>query len=272
MRVPSDAPVQSFVARQALLDKLAARSADNPSTAGDNGTQPQPVSISGRALLKQRLADVLATGVATPARPGAAQAGRHALTAADQQLLSDVYVWAAEQGADLSHVDRLGRDLASYRAGQPTAGNGQPGRSSPPALPPATGSAQSENPVMKRILDSGALAGTRLDPGFIRHMSETARGSGSSVPLAFMEKVVNRFSTDGGKAQRLGDAFAAGGKSSVTSGTAQADVDKSAGKSRKPITLESLRFERIGAAMKALGARSLSNLWDALLGRGRFRS
>lgn len=270
MRVPGDAPVQSFVARKALADKLSTRNtagsaaSEGPPTARNDDAQRQPVSIGGRALLKQRLFDVLGTGVTAPVRPGATQTGRHALTAADQQLLSDVYVWASEQGADLSHVDMLGRELASYRAGLPGTGKGKPERASSPEQAPVARPASVENAVMKRILDSGALADTRLDPGFIRHMSAKAHGSSSALQLEFLEKVVNRFSVDGGKAQTLGSAFAPNGKPASSS-------ESVTGAPRKPMTLESLRFERLGAAMNALGVRSLSGLWDSLLGRGRLR-
>lgn len=271
MRVPSDAPVQSFVARKTLIDKLSSRNAAGlpasqaPSAAGADDAKRQPVSISGGALLKQRLSDVLSSG---PARPGVTQAGRHALTAADQQLLSDVYVWASEQGADLKHVDTLGRELAKYRVDLQNANRGKSERPSDAAQAPVARAASAENATIKRLLDSGALAGTRLDPGFIRHMGERSRSGGSSLQLEFMEKVVNRFSVDGGRAQTLGAVFAAEGKPASGVGATE-PVNE--GASRKPMTLESLRFARMGAAMKALGVRSLSGLWDSLVGRGRFR-
>jgi hypothetical protein len=259
--------MQSMIALKKLTDRTAERKTDDsPASRGDESSQ-RAVSISGRAMLKQRLSDIIGAGSGFPA-----PAGRQALTAADKQLLSDVYIWAAEQGADLAHVDTLGRDLASYRAGLQGADGKATARPASGAGPAIAPTASRGGTALHKLLQSDALGSTRLDAGFVRHLAEKGQGSHSPLQLAFVEKVIHRFSADGGKAQSLGREFAIDGQARNGKRDALTDADSGVGEGssaarRKPMTLESLRADRMAALMKALGARSLSSLWDNLLGR-----
>ena len=273
MRVPGNSVMPTIRALQTAMDKAATGKGVTPlpRNAKPEAQDPQ-VKISGQALAKQRLFDVIGTRVP-------AQQHFSARTHQDQQLLGDVYEWASEQGVELGYVDSLGRDLANYRRGlTSTATTTEAASEAKAGLKQAPTSRLNfrEEAVVKRLLASDALKTTRLDAGFIQHATRHPNADRSPNQLEFMETVTNRFSAQADKAPPLGQKFSSrvGRPQSSASPRETATAlpaDGTAGTKRKPLTLESLRLERVQAAMSSLGVKSLSQLWDSLMAGTRFR-
>lgn len=279
MRVPGNSVMSTIHTLQTAMDKAtASKSASSASRELKPAPQDPQVQISGKALVRQRLFDLIGPDAPDVAQSAPLQAP--SLTAHDKQLLGDIYEWAREQGAALSYVDNLGRELAGYRSGAVAkagvAAGANDGAQVDPKQKAASRLTTREEAAIKRMLASDALKTTRLDAGFIRHATTHPQAGRSPYQLDFMEKVIDRFSANGDKALPLGSIFSGGVGTSRTSASAgkdeaaaQPNTDSAA--KRKPFTLESLREARVQAAMKALGVSSLSALWDNLLSGSRFR-
>ncbi|MDB6141393.1 MAG: hypothetical protein JWP80_437, partial [Pseudomonas sp.] len=172
------------------------------------------VSISGQALLKQRIFDG-----AEPRHRPLSVANTSAslfmnsadfLTRQDCQLLGEVYAFAQEGGADLQFVDNLGFSLADYRS----LHNGE--RMGPHNNGTAFDSkghmvsytfSDKDAVTVKRILASDALKTTQLDQGFIRFQTDIAYAANTYTHYEFMEQVINKFSAKGTDVAPLDASF-----------------------------------------------------------------
>jgi hypothetical protein len=279
MRVPGNSVIPTIRALQTAMDKATtSKEVGSVSRELKPASQDPGVQISGRALVRQRLFDLIGTDELDAPRSAPLQAP--SLTPQDKQLLGDIYEWAREQGAELGYVDNLGRELAGYRSGAAAKAGVAAGASDGVQVDPKQKAASRlttrEEAAIKRMLTSDALKTTRLDAGFIRHATTHPQAGRSPYQLDFMEKVVERFSTSGDKPTPLGSIFSGPvGKSRTPAlagkPDAAAQTDTVSAAKRKPFTLESLREARVQGAMKALGVTSLSALWDNLLSGSRFR-
>jgi len=166
------------------------------------------VSISGQALLKQRIFD----GGEPRYRP-IAQANMYLrvtdfLTKQDCQLLSEAYEFAQESGADLEFVDNLGFSLAEYRSKDN-------GRHMHPHGDTLDGEGHlvsfsfldKDAATIKRILASDELKTTRLDQGFIRFKTDVNYSATSLNCFEFLEQVINKFSAKGADVPPLDARF-----------------------------------------------------------------
>ncbi|PHN64819.1 hypothetical protein [Pseudomonas viridiflava] len=251
------------------------------------------VSISGEALLRQRLFHITDPNRAVPvlgkADCGALHSRVEFLTRDDRQLLGDVYEWAQEQGADLKYVDDLGLRLASYREAdngrmmvRENTGRSYDGEGHKLYLSFTDKDAASA----KRILEGDALKTTRLDHGFVRFITDKDYGAINHNDFDFMEQVINRFSSEKDESQPLTPRFAkyeylknnfvrtlskekyVDGKESVQEdqGT-QSTATKTT--KPKPVTVESLRDDRRAALFKMMNVTSFKSLFALLFGNRR---
>ncbi|MEE4340566.1 hypothetical protein V2J66_02990 [Pseudomonas alliivorans] len=277
-------------------DKYFARSDDKAISSPISekpATRMPSVSISGEALLRQRLFHITDPNRAVPvlgkADCGALHSGVEFLTRDDRQLLGDVYEWAQEQGADLKYVDDLGLRLASYREAdngrmmvRENTGRSYDGEGHKLYLSFTDKDAASA----KRILEGDALKTTRLDHGFVRFITDKDYGSINHNDFDFMEQVINRFSNGKDESQPLTPRFAkyeylknnfvrtlskekyVDGKESVQEDQGTQSTAKKTTKP-KPVTVESLRDDRRAALFKMMNVTSFKSLFALLFGNRR---
>lgn len=172
------------------------------------------VSISGQALMKQRVFD----GAEPRHRPlsvadTSASLFMNAndfLTRQDCQVLSDVYAFAQESGADLRFADNLASSLADYRS----FNNGQRiGRHNDGTTLDSEGHMvfysflDKDVVTTQRILASEALKTTQLDQGFIRYTTNADCSAIYNNQFEFLEQVINKFSAKGDEVPPLDARF-----------------------------------------------------------------
>ena len=292
---------QSIESRIGVM-QLDKRNAQNSQSAGaviSAGIHEKPpvqrptVSISGEALLRQRLFHITDPNRALPVfvqmERGALGCRVDFLTDNDRQLLGDVYEWAQEQGADLKYVDDLGFRLASYRESdngrimmRENTGHSYDGEGHKLYLSFTDKDAASA----KRILESDALKTTRLDHGFVRFITDKDYGAMSHNDFDFMEQVIGRFSNGKDEPQPLTPRFAkyerlkdnyvktlskekyGDDKENVQNDQGTQSAAKRTTKS-KPVTVESLRDDMRAALFKAMNVTSFKSLFALLFGGKR---
>jgi len=203
------------------------------SSAGDIGggeTQGDTITISARA---RQLAEIpgsnigrnlmlsrLFGGAQPPVMNGADgmslnNIGRRSydfLTSGDLALLSEIYAYAQEQGADLKHVDLLAAKLGDYR--QHNNGrllvNFNNGMNFDSQGHQLTVSFNVEDAATaERILNGTAINSTRLDRGFLHHILDPGFGAMGihTISLDFLESMVVKFSAEGAMQPGLDSKF-----------------------------------------------------------------
>ena len=125
----------------------------------------------------------------------------HYLTRADRSFLGEVYAFAQAEGADLQHVDQLADAMSIYRRmddGRILA-NANRGNSFDGEGRLLTYDFNDEDAAAAaRIRNGTAIHSTRLDRGFLNHLLDPGYSALSNTSkLAFVEKVVQRFSREG---------------------------------------------------------------------------
>lgn len=172
------------------------------------------VSISGQALLKQRLfgGDEPIHRTKPPGNMPWCMYSKpnDFLSRQDCHLLSKAYEFAQESGADLRFVDNLGSELADYRSND----NGRiMGRHNNGTAFDSEGHMvfysflDKDVATTKRILGSDALKSTQLDQGFIRYKTDVDCSATSLNQFEFLEQVINKFSAKGDSVPPLDARF-----------------------------------------------------------------
>ncbi|MDB6141833.1 MAG: hypothetical protein JWP80_877 [Pseudomonas sp.] len=160
------------------------------------------VSISGQALLKQRIfdgAEPRYRPLSETNTPGSMYLRiTDFVTREDCQLLSDIYEFAQEGGADLKYVDNLGFSLADYRSNDNGRNMGPHGSTlDAEGRLISVSFLDKDVATIQRILASDALKTTRLDQGFIRFKTDASYSATDFNRFEFMEQVINKFSAKG---------------------------------------------------------------------------
>lgn len=168
-----------------------------PETLAVQGTT---VSISGQALLRQRL--FCSDPNVEPAMPDI----KHDpmvlrpllyLNKDDRQLLGDIYEFAQAEGLDLVYVDSLGHSLAEFRGSE----DGK--RRSPlnqgkefdwEGHMVSYSFTDKDAVIAERIRNSSALPSTRLDKAFIAYETDKNHTAICHSEFDFLELVVTHFS------------------------------------------------------------------------------
>lgn len=187
---------------------LSAATPVNPATRAE-------VSISGRALLLQRVFDVKDPAMEPPVMSRDAAGSFFMpdhlfLTHDDRDLLARIYEFAQEQNADLKFVDNLIFSLSDYRFHRDgrTKGAHNEGHFDLEGHQVTHHFTERDAATAKRILASEALQTTELDKGFIRRITDENYSGINHNHFEFMEQVINRFSAKGAEMPPLGEAFA----------------------------------------------------------------
>lgn len=133
------------------------------------------------------------------------------LTRQDRDLLSDVYAYAQEQGMDLTHVDLLAGGIGGYRHfdnGRLRASFNSGGHFNSDGWQLSVSFTEKDAAIASRLLNSPAIATTRFDQDYLRHILDPGFGAMShGGHLEFLEHVVTRFSADAEKMQPPGNRF-----------------------------------------------------------------
>lgn len=173
----------------------------------------------GRALMLSRLFGTEKNGVEPPVISGVngmdlnhiGMSPVSFLTTSDRALLSDMYDYAQQQGADLQNVDHLAFALGDYRQ----SNNGQSmlnfnnGRNFDLEGHLRTVSFnEKDTAAATRILNGDAINSTRLDQGFLRYTLDPGFGALSNTSdFEFMEQMVIKFSDAGEEQMSLSASF-----------------------------------------------------------------
>jgi len=172
------------------------------------------VSISGRALLLQRVFDVKDPAMEPPVKSRDAAGSFFMpdhlfLTHDDRDLLARIYEFAQEQNADLKFVDNLIFSLSGYRFHRDgrTIGAHNEGQFDLEGHQVTHHFTERDAATAKRILASEALQTTELDKGFILRITNENYSGINHNHFEFMEQVINRFSAKGAEMPPLGEAF-----------------------------------------------------------------
>lgn len=189
-------------------DTASIQEKSTTSTTAIINEQSTSVSISGRSLMLSRLfgnkeptvkpsGDLLSLA-------NLSTSPAHFLTESDKDLLSKMYEFAQQQGADLQHVDSIGVELGSYRK----ADNGKlmssfnNGQNFDLEGHQVTLSFNEQNTkTVARILNSESINSTQLDHGFLQYTFDPGHGALSMISdLQFLEQMVTKFSDKGADA------------------------------------------------------------------------
>ncbi|MFP1814622.1 hypothetical protein [Lonsdalea quercina] len=114
------------------------------------------------------------------------------LTLDDRNVLSDLYAQAKDQGTDLLYVDDLARDLGKYRKFGSVSGNYNTGNTYD-----VSGRKQTidftakDSGTASRILNSGNLSSSVLDPGFLKFELNSGYSFDHVANFDYLESVVN---------------------------------------------------------------------------------
>lgn len=172
------------------------------------------VSISGRALLLQRVFDVKDPAMEPPVKsrdaPGSFFMPDHLfLTHDDRDLLARIYEFAHEQHADLRFVDNLIFSLSGYRFHRDgrTIGAHNEGHFDLEGHQVTCHFTDRDAATAKRILASEALHTTELDKGFLLRITNEDYSGINHCNFDFLEQVIHRFSAKGTDMSPLGEAF-----------------------------------------------------------------
>ena len=173
----------------------------------------------GRALMLSRLFGTENNGVEPPVISGVngmdlnhiGMSPVSFLTTSDRALLSDMYDYAQQQGADLQNVDHLAFALGDYRQ----SNNGQSmlnfnnGKNFDLEGHLRTVSFnEKDTAAATRILNGDAINSTRLDQGFLRYTLDPGFGALSNTSdFEFMEQMVIKFSDAGEEQMSLSASF-----------------------------------------------------------------
>jgi hypothetical protein len=216
-------PATAAYAKSALVDASAATQINSKSAPAKTvSTIPDvsqagasTVSISGRAILISRLFNGRDSEPPVLSAAGGFASGildmpvLHFLNAQDRSVLSDMYSYAQQQGADLQHVDSVAASMALYRQfgdGKYLGGMNDGHSFDLEGHLRTVNFSAEDTEIANRILDSDAMATTRVDQGFLRYMLSATNSPSNTMSIAFLEKMVNKFS-DQATDEPLGSEF-----------------------------------------------------------------
>lgn len=203
MNVTSSAQVYSYV--QSKSGKDTKSSSSQPATdISETSVQPPSSSqsaISGYGLMMYRLfgnASTLPAIQTQLTRTTQDMDASEFLTKSDLNALSDLYAQAQDQGNNLRYVDDIARDLGNYRKFGSVEANFNDGKTFD-----ATGRVQTvsfterDAATASRILSSGNLSGSGLDPAFLKFELDPGYSFSHTASFDYLESVVTNTGYDG---------------------------------------------------------------------------
>lgn len=174
-----------------------------------NHSEPSPAN--GRDLMITRLYRGVEPPVALPpaTRENGTQNHADFLNREDRALISDMYAYAAAQGADLRFVDHLAFEIGTYRHysdGRQLAGSNV--RYDGEGYQVTFDFKPEDAAIASSVLNGTAIKSTRFDQGFLQYILHPAQGAFSNIGgVPFLEKMVKKFSSEGADQPPLGSEF-----------------------------------------------------------------
>ena len=173
----------------------------------------------GRALMLSRLFGTENNGVEPPVISGVngmdlkhiGMSPLNFLTTSYRALLSDMYQFSQQQGADLQNVDHLAFALGDYRQsnnGRAIYNFNNGNNFDFEGHLRTVSFNEKDTATASRILNSDAINSTRLDQGFLRYTLDPGNGALSNTSdFEFMEQMVIKFSDTGAEQISLPSKF-----------------------------------------------------------------
>ena len=173
----------------------------------------------GRALMLSRLFGTENNGVEPPVISGVngmdlkhiGMSPLNFLTTSDRALLSDMYQFSQQQGADLQNVDHLAFALGDYRQsnnGRAIYNFNNGNNFDFEGHLRTVSFNEKDTATAARILNGDAINSTRLDQGFLRYTLDPGNGALSNTSdFEFMEQMVIKFSDTGAEQISLPSKF-----------------------------------------------------------------
>lgn len=164
---------------------------------------------TGRALMLSRLFGVENNSAEPPVVSGIngmdlnhiGMSPQNFLTTSDRALLSDMYEYAQQQGADLQNVDHLAFALGDYRQsnnGRAIYNFNNGNNFDFEGHLRTVSFNEKDTATAARIFNGNAISSTRLDQGFLRYTLDPGNGALSNTSdFEFMEQIVIKFSDAG---------------------------------------------------------------------------
>lgn len=183
------------------------------STASPAASSPNAIHANGRAIMVSRLFGGSEPPVALPPATlyNIAQKSSEFLNHDDRALVSEIYAYAQAEGVDLYYVDRLVTALGTYRnySDGRQLGSGNIGSYDLEGFKVTYDFKPDDSAIASRILSSSAISSTRIDQGFLRYVLDPGHGAFMNVGgIPFLERLVNKFSSEGADQPPLGSEFA----------------------------------------------------------------
>lgn len=214
-----------------LLDKnpkqITAAQPSPPVTAGKSTAsqtaatpaQSTSVTLSGQALMLSRLFNTTDPNAAPPVLSGINGMDKNHidmspanfLTKGDRVLVSNMYGFAQQQGADLQYVDQIALTLGHYR--QLNDGRMMSSFNSGNSFDLAghqltVNYNAKDTAIADNIQNGNAINSTQIDHGFLRYILDPGYGAlGFSGDLEFLKQMVVKFSDEGTTNMSLGPKF-----------------------------------------------------------------
>lgn len=181
-------------------------------TATPMAANPKLQPANGRDHLISRLYGGVEPPVAKPPATVYNGTQNHAdfLNPEDRALISDMYAYAAAEGADLRFVDHVAIALGTYRhysdglqfGGSNVRYDGEGYQVTFDFKP-------EDAAIASSVLEGSAINSTRIDQGFLRHILDPAQGAFTNIGgIPFLEKMVKKFSNEGADQPPLASQFA----------------------------------------------------------------
>lgn len=176
-------------------------------------SSPKAEPVNGREIMIARLFAGSEPPVALPPATlhNIAQRTSEFLNHDDRALVSDMYAYAQAEGADLSFVDRLVRALGHYRnySDGRQFGSVNIGHYDADRYKVSYDFKPEDSAIASRVLNGSAISSTRIDQGFVRYILDPGHGAFMNVGgIPFLERMVNKFSSEGADQPPLGSEFA----------------------------------------------------------------
>jgi hypothetical protein len=207
-------PAPGLVGTSSAPSAVAAPSAVSPAPA-----QGTSVTLSGQAIMLARLFNITDPSAMPPVLSGVNGMDQNHiglspvnfLTQSDRSLVSNMYGYAKQQGADLRYVDDIASELGNYRQhndGRMT-GNFNSGNNFDLAGHQMTVNFNAQDSTTAAsILNGNAINSTQIDQGFLRYTLDPGLGALSDIgSMQFLQQMVTKFSDEGNANMMLDPKF-----------------------------------------------------------------
>ena len=191
-----------------------------PSTVSPAPVQGTSVTLSGQAIMLARLFNITDPSAMLPVLSGVNGMDQNHiglspvnfLTQSDRSLVSNMYGYAKQQGADLQYVDQIAYALGDYRQHNDgrMMGSFNSGNNFDLAGHQLTVNFNAKDAAIAADIGNGnAINSTQLDHGFLRYITDPGFGAlAFTGDMGFLQQMVVKFSDEGAANMSLIPKFA----------------------------------------------------------------